>query len=125
MERLTETNTLDDDHARPAAQPQHRRGRVPILYYSDRKWHLAFLMIQLLLDKQGGLEPGGGYCSTQREDLSIPLCVKEDPNGAESPGSSVSAIDLIRSLWRSSVANCKWKKRWLVRQGNEINAGNL
>ncbi|XP_042390543.1 spermatogenesis-associated protein 20-like isoform X1 [Zingiber officinale] len=46
---------------------------------------------ELFLDKQGG-----GYYNTPGEDPSILLRVKEDHDGAEPSGNSVSAINLIR-----------------------------
>ncbi|KAG6504986.1 hypothetical protein ZIOFF_037334 [Zingiber officinale] len=49
------------------------------------------LVDELFLDKQGG-----GYYNTPGEDPSILLRVKEDHDGAEPSGNSVSAINLIR-----------------------------
>lgn len=46
---------------------------------------------ELFLDKEGG-----GYFNTPGEDPSVLLRVKEDYDGAEPSGNSVSAINLIR-----------------------------
>lgn len=46
---------------------------------------------ELFLDKEGG-----AYFNTTGEDPSVLLRVKEDHDGAEPSGNSVSAINLIR-----------------------------
>lgn len=46
---------------------------------------------ELFLDREGG-----GYFNTPGEDPSVLLRVKEDHDGAEPSGNSVSAINLIR-----------------------------
>lgn len=46
---------------------------------------------ELFLDRNGG-----GYFNTPGEDPSVLLRVKEDHDGAEPSGNSVSAINLIR-----------------------------
>ena len=46
---------------------------------------------ELFLDRVGG-----GYFNTAGEDPSVLLRVKEDHDGAEPSGNSVSAINLIR-----------------------------
>lgn len=45
----------------------------------------------MFLDKEGG-----GYYNTQGEDPSVLLRSKEDHDGAEPSGNSVSAINLVR-----------------------------
>lgn len=45
----------------------------------------------MFLDKEGG-----GYYNTPGEDPSVLLRVKEDHDGAEPSGNSVSAINLVR-----------------------------
>lgn len=45
----------------------------------------------MFLDKTGG-----GYFNTTGEDESVLLRVKEDHDGAEPSGNSVSAINLVR-----------------------------
>lgn len=50
---------------------------------------------------------GGGYYNTPGEDPSVLLRVKEDYDGAEPSGNSVSAINLIRlaSMFSGSKAD--------------------
>ncbi|PON96626.1 Spermatogenesis-associated protein [Trema orientale] len=50
-----------------------------------------FLNDELFLDREGG-----GYFNTPGEDPSVLLRVKEDHDGAEPSGNSVSAINLVR-----------------------------
>lgn len=50
-----------------------------------------FLQDELFLDKTGG-----GYFNTTGEDPSVLLRVKEDHDGAEPSGNSVSVINLVR-----------------------------
>ena len=52
---------------------------------------LYLLQDELFLDREGG-----GYFNTPGEDPSVLLRVKEDHDGAEPSGNSVSAINLIR-----------------------------
>lgn len=52
---------------------------------------IVFLQDELFLDREGG-----GYFNTPGEDPSVLLRVKEDHDGAEPSGNSVSAINLIR-----------------------------
>lgn len=56
-------------------------------------WAIELQQMQdeLFLDKVGG-----GYYNTQGEDPSVLLRVKEDHDGAEPSGNSVSAINLVR-----------------------------
>lgn len=61
-----------------------------------------FLQDELFLDKAGG-----GYFSTTGEDPSVLLRVKEDHDGAEPSGNSVSVINLVRLA--SMVAGDKSK----------------
>eukprot|EP00257_Ricinus_communis_P017262 XP_015575663.2 spermatogenesis-associated protein 20 [Ricinus communis] len=58
---------------------------------------------ELFLDKEGG-----GYFNTPGEDPSVLLRVKEDHDGAEPSGNSVSAINLIRlaSMVTGSKSEC-------------------
>lgn len=49
------------------------------------------LQDELFLDREGG-----GYFNTPGEDPSVLLRVKEDHDGAEPSGNSVSAINLVR-----------------------------
>ena len=51
----------------------------------------AILQDELFLDREGG-----GYFNTPGEDPSVLLRVKEDHDGAEPSGNSVSAINLLR-----------------------------
>lgn len=50
-----------------------------------------FLQDELFLDREGG-----GYFNTPGEDPSVLLRVKEDHDGAEPSGNSVSVINLVR-----------------------------
>lgn len=50
-----------------------------------------FFQDELFLDKEGG-----GYFNTTGEDPSVLLRVKEDHDGAEPSGNSVSVINLVR-----------------------------
>lgn len=52
---------------------------------------LAIFQDELFLDREGG-----GYFNTPGEDPNILLRVKEDHDGAEPSGNSVSAINLVR-----------------------------
>lgn len=58
---------------------------------------------ELFLDREGG-----GYFNTPGEDPSVLLRVKEDHDGAEPSGNSISAINLVRlgSLLAGSRSDC-------------------
>ena len=61
------------------------------------------LQDELFLDREGG-----GYFNTPGEDPSVLLRVKEDHDGAEPSGNSVSTINLVRlgSLVAGSRSDC-------------------
>lgn len=61
-----------------------------------------FLQDELFLDKTGG-----GYFNTTGEDLSVLLRVKEDHDGAEPSGNSVSVINLVRLASMVAGDKCK------------------
>lgn len=61
---------------------------------------MSWMQDALFLDKTGG-----GYFNNTGEDASVLLRVKEDHDGAEPSGNSVSAINLIRLA--SMVAGSK------------------
>lgn len=52
---------------------------------------LSFFQDELFLDREGG-----GYFNTPGEDPNVLLRVKEDHDGAEPSGNSVSVINLVR-----------------------------
>lgn len=55
-----------------------------------------FLKFSLLQDELFLDRSGGGYFNTPGEDPSVLLRVKEDHDGAEPSGNSVSVINLVR-----------------------------
>lgn len=55
------------------------------------KFLFSLLQDELFLDRSGG-----GYFNTPGEDPSVLLRVKEDNDGAEPSGNSVSVINLVR-----------------------------
>lgn len=68
------------------------------------RWALELQETQdeLFLDKTGG-----GYFNTTGEDLSVLLRVKEDHDGAEPSGNSVSVINLVRLASMVAGDKCK------------------
>ncbi|KAG2697342.1 hypothetical protein I3760_07G101400 [Carya illinoinensis] len=66
-------------------------------------YFLFFCQDKLFLDREGG-----GYFNTPGEDPSVLLRVKEDNDGAEPSGNSVSAINLVRlgSLVAGTRTDC-------------------
>lgn len=52
---------------------------------------MFFFQDELFLDREGG-----GYFNTPGEDPNVLLRVKEDHDGAEPSGNSVSVINLVR-----------------------------
>ncbi|CAM8888471.1 unnamed protein product [Rhodiola kirilowii] len=62
----------------------------------DVKWLVWALELQDMQDELFLDREGGGYYNTPGEDPSVLLRLKEDHDGAEPSGNSVSAINLVR-----------------------------
>lgn len=83
-------------------QDTQARTSLPVYYFLN-KWfnhcfvcssiplNISFFQDELFLDREGG-----GYFNTPGEDPSVLLRVKEDHDGAEPSGNSVSATNLVR-----------------------------
>ncbi|XP_051142129.1 uncharacterized protein LOC127259035 isoform X2 [Andrographis paniculata] len=63
---------------------------------SSVSWLTWAIELQQMQDKLFLDKTGGGYYNTQGEDQSVLLRVKEDHDGAEPSGNSISAINLLR-----------------------------
>jgi hypothetical protein len=97
---------LQETQARTNVQPSSLQVLVVFFPFS----HFVFLNLvesslqdELFLDREGG-----GYFNTPGEDPSVLLRVKEDHDGAEPSGNSVSTINLVRlgSLVAGSRSDC-------------------
>lgn len=74
---------------------------------SSTKWLCWASQLQDMQDEVFMDKDGGGYYNTPGEDPSVLLRVKEDYDGAEPSGNSVSAINLVRlaSMFSGSKAD--------------------
>lgn len=81
-----------------------------LIYFSCQSFTVAnemsYLQDSLFLDRDGG-----GYFNNTGEDSSVLLRVKEDHDGAEPSGNSVSAINLIRLASMVSGSKADYYKR--------------